>query len=177
MKLTPKFPLSSVSEHKSVETHWQLKFPPFRPRQQALFLRCTGELVVFHGGVDHVFDFAPLSGDREQVQWAAMYGDCLHEVKEVKKGYRATLTFSIIQEEEAKPDRQRTVWYDPKRPRVRDNLSGIKYKINVDPRYYDHPKTEVGNRTFYLTIAVFLKMIKDTLADSVCHGSQFRSSL
>jgi hypothetical protein len=117
----------------------------------------AGELVVSHGGVDHVFDFAPLSGDRERVQWAAMYGDCLHEVKEVKKGHRATLTFSIIQEEEAKPD-ERESYYRPKRPRVRDNLSEIGYKIKGEDGYYDRPEMEVGNRNFEITIAVlFLK--------------------
>ncbi|GAQ89541.1 hypothetical protein KFL_005340060 [Klebsormidium nitens] len=103
-----------------------------------------GELVVSHGGVDHVFDFAPRSGDRERVQWAAMYGDCVHEVKEVKRGFRATLTFSIIQEEEPKEE-ESPYWIcrsDPEVPRVRDNLSDIGYKINADVGHYDLPKME-----------------------------------
>jgi hypothetical protein len=41
----------------------------------------AGELVVSHGGVECVFDFAPASADTTKLQWAAMYGNCLHEIK------------------------------------------------------------------------------------------------
>ena len=99
-----------------------------------------------------MFDFAPLSGDRERVQWAAMYGDCLHEVKEVKKGYRVTLTFSIIQEGKAAKTDERTWNSRPvKYARARDNLAETGYKVTCSSSSatYDYPEIEVRHLILY----------------------------
>ena len=55
-----------------------------------------GELVVSHDGLEHVFDFSKLSDDPSKFQWAAFYGDCVHEVRSVIEGFRVTITYSII---------------------------------------------------------------------------------
>ncbi len=55
-----------------------------------------GELVVIHDGLEHVFDFSKLSDDPSKFQWAAFYGDCVHEVRPVVEGFRVTVTYSII---------------------------------------------------------------------------------
>lgn len=92
----------------------------------------AGELVVSHGGVECVFDFAPASANTTKLQWAAMYGNCLHEVKEVTKGYRATITFSILQEEgyiRASPD----------------NVAEQDFRITLDNGFrHNCPEMKVG---------------------------------
>lgn len=59
-----------------------------------------GELVVSHGGISEVFDFSQFSDNPERIQWAAFFGDCIHEVKQVTEGHRITITFSIMLVEE-----------------------------------------------------------------------------
>ncbi|KAF2418794.1 hypothetical protein EJ08DRAFT_599213 [Tothia fuscella] len=52
-----------------------------------------GALVVRHKGDEMKFDWAVSSPG--QVQWAAFYGDCEHEVLEVTSGHRVTLTYNL----------------------------------------------------------------------------------
>lgn len=40
-------------------------------------------------------DFAWASTSATYVQWAAFYGDCEHEVLEVTRGHRITLTYNL----------------------------------------------------------------------------------
>ena len=54
-----------------------------------------GELRVSHDGLEHTFDFSNHSGDTGKIQWAAFYGDCIHEVKPVLEGHRVTVTYNI----------------------------------------------------------------------------------
>ena len=68
-----------------------------------------GQLTVRHGGEQRVFDwsFAEAkegahngeAGDdkRQQLQWAAFFGNCEHEVAAVTSGYRCTLTYNLYQ--------------------------------------------------------------------------------
>jgi hypothetical protein len=42
-----------------------------------------GELIISHGELSHTFDFSEYSKDK--IQWAAFYGDCIHEVKPVTR--------------------------------------------------------------------------------------------
>lgn len=58
-----------------------------------------GELVISHDGHEHVFDFSKLSNDPSRFQWAAFYGDCIHEVRPVAEGFRVAITYSILCEE------------------------------------------------------------------------------
>ncbi|KAL9601098.1 MAG: hypothetical protein Q9179_002986 [Wetmoreana sp. 5 TL-2023] len=51
-----------------------------------------GELRVAHGGQETIFSW----GDQDtQIEWAAFYSDCEHEVKEVTAGHRVTLTYNL----------------------------------------------------------------------------------
>ncbi|KAF4507702.1 hypothetical protein G6O67_004173 [Ophiocordyceps sinensis] len=52
-----------------------------------------GQLVVRHGGRESVFDWA--SDDAHSVRWAAFFADCEHEVLEVTRGHRVTLTYNL----------------------------------------------------------------------------------
>jgi hypothetical protein len=100
----------------------------------------AGELVS-HGGDECVFDFAPASADTTKLQWAAMYGNCLHEVREVTKGYRATITFSILQEkrESSDSDSDSDVRASP------DNVPEQDYRITFDKDFrYNCLEMEVG---------------------------------
>ena len=58
-----------------------------------------GELVISHDGHEHVFDFSKLSNDSSAFQWAAFYGDCIHEVRPVAEGFRVAITYSILCDE------------------------------------------------------------------------------
>lgn len=49
-----------------------------------------------HLGEEQVFDFAPKSDDASVLQWAAWYGDCLHEVEEVTSGTRVAVSYSVL---------------------------------------------------------------------------------
>jgi len=51
-----------------------------------------GQLVVRHQGHSTTFDW---SGTANDVQWAAFYSDCEHEVLEVTSGHRITLTYNL----------------------------------------------------------------------------------
>ncbi|KAL8979789.1 MAG: hypothetical protein Q9177_006046 [Variospora cf. flavescens] len=53
-----------------------------------------GTLRVKHRGQSTDFNWANASGGRV-IQWAAFYGDCEHEVMEVKAGHRVTLTYNL----------------------------------------------------------------------------------
>lgn len=49
--------------------------------------------MVRHGGRESVFDWA--SDDAHSVRWAAFFADCEHEVLEVTRGHRVTLTYNL----------------------------------------------------------------------------------
>jgi hypothetical protein len=51
-----------------------------------------GELVIRHDGREVMFDW---SGNSQQIQWAAFYSDCEHEVLPVTSGYRITITYNL----------------------------------------------------------------------------------
>ena len=51
--------------------------------------------MVSHDGLVHVFDFSNHSGDKNKIQWAAFYSDCIHKVKPVLEGHRVTITYNI----------------------------------------------------------------------------------
>lgn len=50
------------------------------------------------------FDWAPHSADTDELQWAAFFGDCVHEVEPVTAGNRVTLTYAIVVEDEDEDD-------------------------------------------------------------------------
>lgn len=52
-----------------------------------------GTLRVRHRG--QTVDFAWGGSNPQDIQWAAFYGDCEHEVLEVTKGHRVTLTYNL----------------------------------------------------------------------------------
>lgn len=58
-----------------------------------LTLQSGGVLRVKHRG--QTIDFAWGHTSQQSVQWAAFYGDCEHEVFEVTKGHRITLTYNL----------------------------------------------------------------------------------
>ena len=52
-----------------------------------------GHLSVRHQGHTTTFNW---SKDITNVQWAAFYGDCEHEVSQVTSGHRITLTYNLF---------------------------------------------------------------------------------
>jgi hypothetical protein len=57
-----------------------------------------GALVVRHATFSKTFQWgadAPNASPVPQLQWAAFYSDCEHEVKEVTEGHRVTLTYNL----------------------------------------------------------------------------------
>ena len=48
--------------------------------------------MVRHNGREVKFDW---SGDSDEIQWAAFYSDCEHEVLPVTSGHRVTLTYNL----------------------------------------------------------------------------------
>ena len=48
---------------------------------------------VAHKGTEAITDWGQKEADK--IQWAAFYGDCEHEVLEVKSGHRITLTYNL----------------------------------------------------------------------------------
>lgn len=55
-----------------------------------------GQLEVRHEGQSMTFDWSmPEASPRPEIQWAAFYSDCEHEVKEVESGHRITLTYNL----------------------------------------------------------------------------------
>ena len=53
-----------------------------------------GQLAVRHQGRGLVYDWAAES-TKDQIQWAAFFSDCEHEVLEVTEGHRITLTYNL----------------------------------------------------------------------------------
>ncbi|KAF1911956.1 hypothetical protein BDU57DRAFT_483512 [Ampelomyces quisqualis] len=51
-----------------------------------------GQLIVRHQDQETRFDW---SGHAQNIQWAAFYSDCEHEVLEVTSGHRVTLTYNL----------------------------------------------------------------------------------
>ncbi|KAF2499038.1 hypothetical protein BU16DRAFT_503041 [Lophium mytilinum] len=57
-----------------------------------------GELVVRHQGNGIIYNWGNIGTegtDAAEIQWAAFYSDCEHEVLEVKSGHRITLTYNL----------------------------------------------------------------------------------
>lgn len=54
-----------------------------------------GQLEVRHEGRSMTFDWSMPKVSRPEIQWAAFYSDCEHEVKEVTSGHRITLTYNL----------------------------------------------------------------------------------
>ena len=54
-----------------------------------------GALVARHGGQEVVFDWSMDAAAANKLRWAAIFSDCEHEVVEVTKGHRVTLTYNL----------------------------------------------------------------------------------
>lgn len=54
-----------------------------------------GQLEVRHQGRSMKFDWSMPDTARPEIQWAAFYSDCEHEVMEVTSGHRITLTYNL----------------------------------------------------------------------------------
>lgn len=54
-----------------------------------------GQLEVRHQGRSMKFDWSMQDTARPEIQWAAFYSDCEHEVMEVTSGHRITLTYNL----------------------------------------------------------------------------------
>lgn len=54
-----------------------------------------GQLEVRHQGRSMKFDWSMPETARPEIQWAAFYSDCEHEVMEVTSGHRITLTYNL----------------------------------------------------------------------------------
>lgn len=54
-----------------------------------------GQLDVRHQGQSMRFDWSMPETARPEIQWAAFYSDCEHEVMEVTSGHRITLTYNL----------------------------------------------------------------------------------
>lgn len=52
----------------------------------------------------YVFDWAPASATPGVAQWAAFYGNCVHEVAPVTAGQRVTLTYLMLAADSAPPE-------------------------------------------------------------------------
>lgn len=51
-----------------------------------------GELIVSHNGDSTTYDFS----DKNSIHWVTFFSDCVHEVKPITSGYRASITFNIV---------------------------------------------------------------------------------
>ncbi|KAL1866889.1 hypothetical protein Daus18300_006592 [Diaporthe australafricana] len=60
-----------------------------------------GQLEVRHEDRSMTFDWSMPEASRPEVQWAAFYSDCEHEVKEVTSGHRITLTYNLYARSES----------------------------------------------------------------------------
>jgi hypothetical protein len=56
-----------------------------------------GEFVLSHNNITKVFDFS--MKDELNFNWLAFYTDCDHEIKELKKGNRITLTYNLYHDD------------------------------------------------------------------------------
>ncbi|KAE8442380.1 hypothetical protein EG329_003396 [Mollisiaceae sp. DMI_Dod_QoI] len=70
-----------------------------------------GQLRVSHKGHSTFFDWS--NTDSKDIQWAAFYSDCEHEVLEVKSGHRITLTYNLYVTEQVGGVLQRNPTADP----------------------------------------------------------------
>lgn len=60
-----------------------------------LILRSGGALRVKHRGETVDFAWGHTKTSQQTIKWVAFYGDCEHEVLEVTKGHRVTLTYNL----------------------------------------------------------------------------------
>ncbi|KAF2804168.1 uncharacterized protein BDZ99DRAFT_452136 [Mytilinidion resinicola] len=75
-----------------------------------------GELVVRHNGNAIIYNWGSTgagSTDAAEIQWAAFYSDCEHEVLEVKSGHRITLTYHLYIASGSGDLAGRCPWLDP----------------------------------------------------------------
>ncbi|KUJ14348.1 uncharacterized protein LY89DRAFT_784308 [Mollisia scopiformis] len=70
-----------------------------------------GQLRVSHKGHSSFFDWS--NTDSHDIQWAAFYSDCEHEVFEVKSGHRITLTYNLYITEQVGGVLRRNPTIDP----------------------------------------------------------------
>ncbi len=80
-----------------------------------------GKLIVRHEGQKEVVDFAGKEG-RFQVQYAAFYADCEHEVKPLRSGYRLCLVYNLVLAKSQKPRRGKPIGA----PRSLEHIAAIK---------------------------------------------------
>ena len=74
------------------------------PRSQAMFASLVlclpspfegGQLVIKHRSGQKVYDWGTAAHDSHQVQWAAFYSDCTHEIRPITQGVRVTVTYNL----------------------------------------------------------------------------------
>ena len=74
------------------------------PRSRAMFgslVLCMpspfkgGQLCIEHKSCQKVYDWGATTHDSQQIQWAAFYSDCTHEILPVTEGARVTLTYGL----------------------------------------------------------------------------------
>lgn len=65
----------------------------------------AGKLVVDHGGIRVTHDWSEGS-EKGEIQWAAFYSDCDHQVQHVRGGVRLTLNYLLIAAEPGQGQRQ-----------------------------------------------------------------------
>ena len=74
------------------------------PRSPAMFASLVlclpspfegGQLVIKHRSGRKVYDWGKAAQDSCQVQWAAFYSDCTHEILPVTEGVRTTVTYNL----------------------------------------------------------------------------------
>lgn len=96
----------------------------------------SGELIVSHEGAQHVVDFAPFSGEKDIIQWTAIYGGSAYEMKPIKQGCRVTLTFHIYREKHL---RQVSDYYLTNPPLVNTLTEDMYYpriQVTTQLRFY-----------------------------------------
>ena len=54
-----------------------------------------GQLTITHKSCQKVYDWGAAAHDNQQIQWAAFYSDCTHEILPVTEGARVTLTYGL----------------------------------------------------------------------------------
>ena len=106
-----------------------------------------GQLSVRHEGQSRVFDWsfdeekADESGDgsssagagkARQLQWAAFFGNCEHEVAAVTAGYRCTLTYNLYQHQPHNLSTSPPPSLTPSAPLSRENIPQLN-SVNVIP--------------------------------------------
>ena len=78
------------------------------PRSKAMFgslVLCLpsqfqgGELLIHHRSGQKVYDWGQAAQDTRQIQWAAFYSDCTHEILPVTDGVRVTVTYNLFVDE------------------------------------------------------------------------------